>query len=177
MRRAVMEQPKTAIACVSLGMIIIDDIQFPNQAPLTNITGGSSSYITLGSRLFASKPASIGCFVLCGDDFPRSVEAELKGWGITLVSRKQANIQSTRGLLEYEDSTFGRKLHFLVKRKYKADPSDSQDIPLHHHSTQNSTRRFGGHAFLACQSYPLLRHTRRDSYSGSGAHAPTESIR
>jgi hypothetical protein len=94
---------------VSLGMIILDAIQIPNKPRLHDVIGGSGSYVTLGQRLFATRPACIGCLIIAGDDFPKAVEAELGNLGVTLVVRKRENVLSTRGLLEYEDDTFGRE--------------------------------------------------------------------
>ena len=56
---------------------------------------------------------SIGCLVVAGKDFSEAVEHVLREWKITLILKKDANKLSTRGLLEYEDTTFGRKESFL----------------------------------------------------------------
>lgn len=66
---------------------------------------------TLGMRLFAEGKRSchIGCLVLAGNDFPASIRDRLRSWGLSLVFNILPDRQSTRGLLEYEDDTFGRK--------------------------------------------------------------------
>ena len=108
-----MESPISAekphqILFVSLGMVVIDELRFPGQQPLIDVLGGSGAYSTLGARLFSSEcPKCVGCLVLAGNDFPRAVEDRLRDWDISLTIRKEAR-SSTRGLLEYEDSTFGR---------------------------------------------------------------------
>jgi len=51
----------------------------------------------------------IGCLVLAGKDFPEAVENKLHEWKMTLELKRNPNKLSTRGLLEYEDTTFGRE--------------------------------------------------------------------
>lgn len=43
-----------------------------------------------------------------GNDFPKLMEERLKSWDATLIVEREADKPSTRGLLEYEDTTFGR---------------------------------------------------------------------
>jgi hypothetical protein len=43
-----------------------------------------------------------------GNDFPTPVKEQLESWGATLSIREDVNRPSTRGLLEYKDTTFGR---------------------------------------------------------------------
>lgn len=105
-----MTSPTPFISGVSLGMVIIDDIRIPNKAPLTDVVGGSGSFVTLGQRLFEeSESFKIGCLVLAGDDFPEVVKTRLRSFGVTLVVKKKGGATSTRGLLDYEDDTFGRE--------------------------------------------------------------------
>ncbi|ORY15682.1 pfkB family kinase [Clohesyomyces aquaticus] len=125
-----MEKTIPDISCVSLGMVILDDIQFPNKPTLTNVTGGSSSYVTLGNRLFAPHPAKVGCIILAGEDFPQAVEEELRSWSITLILKMQENVRSSRGLLEYEDNTFGPKKFRYTTTPIKILPTDLASTPL-----------------------------------------------
>jgi hypothetical protein len=96
-----------SIACVSLGMVIIDDIYMPGRPRLSDVLGGSASFVTLGQRLFADNAHEVGCLVIAGDDFPAAVEEQIKSWGTTLVLNTREGKNSTRGKLVYEDSTFG----------------------------------------------------------------------
>lgn len=96
------------ISCVSLGMVIIDDIYMPNRPPLTEVLGGSASFVTFGQRLFASNPAEVGCLVIAGDDFPAKVRSVFEAWGVSLVTKIRAGRKSSRGKLVYKDNTFGR---------------------------------------------------------------------
>jgi hypothetical protein len=44
-----------------------------------------------------------------GNDFPGAVKEQLESWGTTLFIREDVDRPSTRGLLEYKDTTFGRE--------------------------------------------------------------------
>ncbi|KAJ4356875.1 hypothetical protein N0V95_002966 [Ascochyta clinopodiicola] len=116
--------------CVSLGMLILDEIKMPNKAPLRNVIGGSSTFVTLGLRLFASDPSSVGCLILAGSDFPPSVEDEVKAWSTTLVLQKDATRRSSRGLLVYKDDTFGPKTFEYTAPPLRATPSHLVNTPL-----------------------------------------------
>jgi hypothetical protein len=59
------------------------------------------------------RSSSIGCLVLAGKDVPEAVERRLHEWKMALVLKKDLDRLSTRGLLEYEDTTFGRGCPYL----------------------------------------------------------------
>lgn len=48
------------IPCVSLDMVILDEIRMPNRPPLLDVIGGSATFVTLGLCLFATKSHSHG---------------------------------------------------------------------------------------------------------------------
>jgi hypothetical protein len=118
------------ISFVSLGLVVLDEIRFPNQEPLINVVGGSGAYgrfpcgplldiysrhwqdvATLGARLFLPIPLSrsLGWLLHIGNDFPESTIRYLTNkWDTTLITDKETDKPSTRGLLEYKDTTFGR---------------------------------------------------------------------
>ncbi|CAI6339761.1 unnamed protein product [Periconia digitata] len=102
------------ISCVSLGMVIIDDIHMPGRPPLKDVLGGSASFVTLGQRLFASTPPEVGCLVIAGNDFPSNVKRTFDEWGITLVTKVRTDRKSSRGKLVYQDTTFGRMTDTLL---------------------------------------------------------------
>ncbi len=93
----------------SLGMLIIDEIRMPSRSPLVKVIGGSSTFVSLDLRLFTQNPASVGCIVLAGSDFLPEVEEEVNSWGTTSILKKSTDLKSSRGLLIYEDDTFGPK--------------------------------------------------------------------
>ncbi|KAJ5641905.1 hypothetical protein N7490_005905 [Penicillium lividum] len=102
---------KNDIFFTSFGLVVLDEIRFPNQKPLTNILGGSGAHATLGARLFLAPPLSkaVAWPIHIGNDFPGQTFDLLQSWGITLIIKKEVNQSSTRGLLEYKDTTFGPK--------------------------------------------------------------------
>lgn len=65
----------------------------------------------MGARLFAPGPRStrVGCIVMAGHDFPEVVLQQFKNWGLNLVIHEVPDKPSTRGLLKYIDSDFGRR--------------------------------------------------------------------
>ncbi|KAJ5682454.1 hypothetical protein N7462_005619 [Penicillium macrosclerotiorum] len=99
------------ITFTSLGLVVLDEVHFPERTALYNILGGSGTYATLGARLFLPPPIShsLGWMLHVGHDFPRSAEELLESWSTTLMIARQADQKSTRGLLEYKDTTFGPK--------------------------------------------------------------------
>ncbi|KAL4942739.1 hypothetical protein BDV06DRAFT_191558, partial [Aspergillus oleicola] len=100
-----------SIFFVSLGLVVLDEIRFPNRVPLKDAVGGSGAYATLGARLFlpASLSSSLGLVLRVGNDFPSETSNALESWDATLVVEKETDKPSTRGLLEYKDTTFGPK--------------------------------------------------------------------
>ncbi|KAJ5716668.1 hypothetical protein N7493_008579 [Penicillium malachiteum] len=99
------------ISFASFGLVVLDEIRFPNQPPMKNILGGSGAYATLGARLFLPPPMSQTLVwpLHIGNDFPDSIKELLQSWNTTLLMKKTPGELSTRGLLEYKDTTFGPK--------------------------------------------------------------------
>jgi hypothetical protein len=111
------------ISCVSLGMVILDEIRMPNHPPLLNVIGGSSTFVTLGLRLFATDSLTPGCLVLAGNDLPSPIREEMLRWHMQhLVVLTSSNQPSSRGLLEYADSTFGPKTFEYTTAPLRATP-------------------------------------------------------
>ncbi|KAL3494892.1 putative PfkB family kinase [Aspergillus germanicus] len=114
------------ISFLSLGLVVLDEIRLPNQDPLTNVLGGSGAYATLGARLFLPHPVSksLGWLLHVGNDFPESTRESLERWNVSLLMDQENEVASTRGLLEYKDTTFGPKtfkyttspLHVSIRR-------------------------------------------------------------
>ncbi|KAJ5127686.1 hypothetical protein N7448_008465 [Penicillium atrosanguineum] len=109
--RDIVPEHEQDIFFTSLGLAVLDEIRVPGQEPLRNILGGSGTYATLGARLFlpGSLSPNLGWMIRVGNDFPIPVEEALWSWNPTLVIQKEPGSASTRGLLEYRDTTFGPK--------------------------------------------------------------------
>lgn len=71
---------------------------------------------TLGARLFLPSPLSrsLAWPIHVGNDFPEVIAEHLRGWDTSLLIEKESDKPSTRGLLEYQDTTFGRAKSFLT---------------------------------------------------------------
>ncbi|CAI7652638.1 unnamed protein product [Penicillium viridicatum] len=100
-----------SISFASFGLVVLDEIRFPNRNPLTNVLGGSGAYATLGARLFLPSPLSrsLAWPIHVGNDFPDAIAEHLRSWDTSLLIEKESDRPSTRGLLEYQDTTFGPK--------------------------------------------------------------------
>ncbi|KAF6843583.1 PfkB family carbohydrate kinase [Colletotrichum musicola] len=98
-------------AFVSLGMVVLDEIHFPDGRVLRDVPGGSGFYATLGARLAVpqNRASSVCCLVVAGDDFPAAVARQIEGWGAEVRVQRVEGASSTRGLLRYEDDVFGAK--------------------------------------------------------------------
>ncbi|OSS52825.1 hypothetical protein B5807_02140 [Epicoccum nigrum] len=119
------------ISCVSLGMVILDEIRMPDHPPLLNVIGGSSTFVTLGLRLFATKSLTPGCLVLAGNDLPKPIREEMLRWHMDhLVILTSPNQPSSRGLLEYSDSTFGPKIFEYTTPPLRATPEKLEGTQL-----------------------------------------------
>ncbi|KAJ5958698.1 uncharacterized protein N7479_005848 [Penicillium vulpinum] len=119
------------ISFASFGLVVLDEIRFPKRKPLTNVLGGSGAYgwfclyfdlnnqisdrfvflATLGARLFLPSPLSrsLAWPIRIGNDFPDPIAELLHSWDTNLVITNEPDQSSTRGLLEYQDTTFGPK--------------------------------------------------------------------
>ncbi|KAF1995318.1 Ribokinase-like protein [Amniculicola lignicola CBS 123094] len=84
----------------TLGMFIIDEIEFPPpKPPVTDILGGAGTYSALGARLFAPPPRSkaVGWVVDCGSDFPAELREAIAAWDTGVLIRDTPERLTTRG--------------------------------------------------------------------------------
>lgn len=100
------------LSFVSLGSVVLDELRCPSRPTEYNVPGGSGAFSVLGARLVAGRDrsAQVGCYILAGNDFPQPVLQRFESWGVDLEVTVDSTRQSTRGLLEYQDSVFGSKL-------------------------------------------------------------------
>ncbi|KAG6286729.1 hypothetical protein E4U09_006595 [Claviceps aff. purpurea] len=110
---------------VTLGMVIIDDIEFkPPTAPVFNILGGAGTYAVLGARLFSPPPLSrsIGWVVDKGSDFPDHSSEAIDRWSTAAVIREDQGRLTTRGLNCYAGPADRRLFQYqTAKRRLTAD--------------------------------------------------------
>jgi sugar/nucleoside kinase (ribokinase family) len=115
------EPMSTPIDFVTLGMFIIDDIDFiPPTPSVKDIAGGAGTYSALGARLFSPRPnsASVGWIIDQGSDFPDSVTALVDSWHTSAVLRHDPDRLTTRGWNGYEaDSAEKRSFKYLTPKK------------------------------------------------------------
>ncbi|KAH1488071.1 hypothetical protein LV164_000014 [Aspergillus fumigatus] len=121
-----------SISFTSLGLVVLDEIRFPSQEPLLDVLGGSGTYATLGARLFLRPPLSrtLGWMIHTGHDFPELMTDRLRSWDSTLIVKREADKPSTRGLLEYEDTTFGPKHFIYTTSILPVHDNDLRNTPL-----------------------------------------------
>ncbi|KAM3518112.1 hypothetical protein NHJ13051_008431 [Beauveria bassiana] len=95
----------TPIDFVTLGMFIIDDIDFlPPTPPAKDILGGAGTYSALGARLLSPSPLSktVGWVVDKGSDFPPELAELIDTWDTHAVYRHDASRLTTRGWNGYD---------------------------------------------------------------------------
>ncbi|KAJ5658496.1 uncharacterized protein N7484_002145 [Penicillium longicatenatum] len=83
----------------TLGMFIIDDIEFGGSRPdVKNVLGGAASYAVVGARLVAGAKhgRAVSWIVDMGSDFPSETLAVIKSWGTDCVIREDHSRLTTR---------------------------------------------------------------------------------
>ncbi|KAK7394058.1 hypothetical protein QQX98_013158 [Neonectria punicea] len=105
---------------VTLGMFIIDDIDFiPPTPPVKNILGGAGAYSALGARIFSPPPisSSVGWIVDQGSDFPPSLSTLIDSWSTSALFRHDGLRLTTRGWNGYEGAAEKRAFKYLTPKK------------------------------------------------------------
>ncbi|KAL2006388.1 hypothetical protein VTN00DRAFT_9056 [Thermoascus crustaceus] len=83
----------------TLGMFILDDIEFGGSIPpVKGVLGGAASFAVVGARLVAGKEhsQSVSWIVDMGSDFPPEVLGVIKSWGTRCVIREDKGRLTTR---------------------------------------------------------------------------------
>ncbi|KAF1945194.1 Ribokinase-like protein [Clathrospora elynae] len=115
----------------TLGMFIIDDIEFPPpKPPVKDVLGGAGSYSALGARIFAAPPKSkgVGWIVDCGSDFPAELRDFIASWETGVVIRETPDRLTTRGWNGYGENEH-RAFRYLTP-KLRLDQRALIDTPL-----------------------------------------------
>ncbi|KAJ5806587.1 uncharacterized protein N7503_004189 [Penicillium pulvis] len=90
---------KGEVEFCTLGMFIIDDIEFGGSRPdVKNVLGGAASYAVVGARLVAGSRHghAVSWIVDVGSDFPPETLAVIKSWGTDCVIREDHSRLTTR---------------------------------------------------------------------------------
>lgn len=127
------DTPSTSIDFVTLGMFIIDEIEYPPpRPPSTNVLGGAGSYSALGARLFSPAPdlsPTVGWIVDQGSDFPQAITDLINGWSTSAIFRYDPSRLTTRGWNGYVDSSERREFKYTTPKK-RLTAADLSGTPL-----------------------------------------------
>ncbi|KAI0541101.1 Ribokinase-like protein [Xylaria digitata] len=100
------ETDQQGIDFVTLGMFIIDEIEYLSPTPpVKDILGGAGTYSALGARLLSPPPlsGSVGWVVDKGSDFPPDLEDVIMSWGTSVLLRETPERVTTRGWNGYDE--------------------------------------------------------------------------
>ncbi|KAF2744415.1 Ribokinase-like protein [Sporormia fimetaria CBS 119925] len=115
----------------TMGLFIIDDIEFPPPKPkVTNVLGGAGTYSALGARLFAQPPRSraVGWIVDAGSDFPLELRETIASWDTGVLIRETPQRLTTRSWNGYGEHEH-RAFRYLTP-KLRLDHRDLIGTPL-----------------------------------------------
>ncbi|ORY18504.1 Ribokinase-like protein [Clohesyomyces aquaticus] len=115
----------------TLGMFIIDEIEFPPpKPPVKDILGGAGSYSALGARIFSPPPTSkaVGWIVDCGSDFPPELRHAIAQWDTGVFIRETPDRLTTRGWNGYGEHEH-RAFRYMTPKK-RLDHRDLMLTPL-----------------------------------------------
>ncbi|KAI0008794.1 Ribokinase-like protein [Xylariaceae sp. FL0662B] len=113
-----------AIDFVTLGMFIIDDIEYlPPTPPVKDILGGAGTYSALGARLFSPPPlsGSVGWIIDKGSDFPSALEELISTWQTSALLRSTPDRLTTRGWNGYDEYQNRAFRYMTPKRRLTAE--------------------------------------------------------
>lgn len=101
----------------SLGMFIIDEINFPD-LKIDGILGGGGTFAICGSRMVLGSKESDKCawIIDIGNDCPDEILSELKSWNTGGVFRFDFSRKCTRGWNGYDENEF-RSFKYLTPKK------------------------------------------------------------
>ncbi|KAM4064772.1 pfkB family carbohydrate kinase domain-containing protein [Hirsutella rhossiliensis] len=105
---------------VTLGMLILDDIDFgPSMPPARSILGGAGAYSAIGARILSPPPlsSSIGWVVDQGSDFPQALASIIDSWSTAALIRRDPRRLTTRGWNGYQGPAEKRAFEYLTPKK------------------------------------------------------------
>jgi hypothetical protein len=100
------QKTPVGIDFVSLGMLIIDEIEFPSAPTVYNILGGAGTYSAIGARLLSpgAQSRSVGWVADAGNDFPQALRETINSWGTGCFWRETPQRKTTRGWNGYGEN-------------------------------------------------------------------------
>lgn len=120
-----LEEPvEEGIDFVTLGMFIIDDIEYlPPTPSVKDVLGGAGTYSALGARLFspAPKASSVGWIIDQGSDFPESLTTLIDSWETSVLYRSDPDRLTTRGWNGYDEHEHRAFRYMTPKKRLTAD--------------------------------------------------------
>ncbi|KAL4880886.1 Ribokinase-like protein [Aspergillus karnatakaensis] len=143
-RKLIDRREKLNIEFCTLGMFILDDIDFEGSRPsVKNVIGGAGSYAVIGARLVAGRAysRSVSWIVDVGSDFPSPVLDVIKAWDTDCVIRKDCERLTTRAWNGYGPNE-KRAFQYLTP-KLRLEPemlSDAQVFSKTFHMVCSSSR-------------------------------------
>jgi hypothetical protein len=106
---ALIASDEVPIQFCSLGMFIIDDIQFEaSDKVVSDLIGGAGAYAAIGARLLSPPPLtrSVGWIVDAGSDFPESFRKVINELDTACVLRETPDRLTTRGWNVYGEGEY-----------------------------------------------------------------------
>ncbi|KAF1949556.1 Ribokinase-like protein [Byssothecium circinans] len=125
----------------TLGMFIIDEIEFPPpKPPVKDIIGGAGAYSALGARLLSPPPRStaVGWIVDCGSDFPPELRETIAQWNTGVLIRETPDRLTTRGWNGYGE------------HEHRAFRYTTPKLRLDHHALANTQLLWSKSFHLIC---------------------------
>ncbi|KAJ5987261.1 hypothetical protein N7451_011626 [Penicillium sp. IBT 35674x] len=122
---------KGEVEFCTLGMFIIDDIEFGGSRPdVKNVLGGAASYAVVGARLVAGSRhgRAVSWIVDVGSDFPSETLAVIKSWGTDCIIREDHSRLTTRAWNGYHPDE-KRDFKYLTP-KLRLEPSMLSDTQV-----------------------------------------------
>ncbi|KAK0645592.1 Ribokinase-like protein [Cercophora newfieldiana] len=119
---------------VTMGMFIIDEIEYPPpRPPAVDVLGGAGTYSALGARLFSPPPLSrtVGWIVDQGSDFPGPLTSLIASWETSALLRLDDTRLTTRGWNGYDNPSdpSHRSFRYTTPKK-RLIASDLSGTPL-----------------------------------------------
>ncbi|KAL4978438.1 Ribokinase-like protein [Aspergillus desertorum] len=125
------EKKMSKVEFCTLGMFILDDIDFDGHRPsVRSVLGGAASFAVIGARLVAGKEysRSVSWIVDIGSDFPSEVLDVIKAWDTDCVIRRDHGRLTTRAWNSYGPNE-KRAFQYLTP-KLRIEPYMLSDVQL-----------------------------------------------